>query len=252
MRCVTLNSWKNEGDYHARLIAMTAGLAALNVDVIALQECFVADALGLDTSATLGHALNMYVTRSPMRAKPRSHGGLLVDSRSDLAILSRMPPLAIGLASFPDESRDTDRGLLWVDVDLGATALRVGCTHLTHLRDAAGEILRTRQAAAAVEQLLAGWSGPAVLMGDLNAVARDPSMAPVFANLALDPNCLAAAQACGDIDHVLLFQGNPSFTLTSRSVTLHPDRVRPALGPSDHPAVVADFAVAMPAHDILP
>lgn len=248
MRCVTLNTWKNEGDYHARVAAMAAGLGGLHADVIALQECFVAEGLGLDTAAALGRALSMHVTQWPMRAKKRPHDGASVDSRADLAILSRARPMAVAMTRFVIDPRDGERGLLSIELDHHGIKLRVGCTHLTHLRDETAATLRADQAMTAAARLMAGWSGPAVLMGDMNADARHSSMAPLFANPALDQTCRVAAKACGDIDHVLLFQGTPSCAWIARSVAMPPNRRHPALGPSDHPAVIADIAVTMSTH----
>jgi endonuclease/exonuclease/phosphatase family metal-dependent hydrolase len=241
MRFVTFNSWKNEGDYHARLKLIISGLAALDADVIALQECFVADAVGADTASALGAALEMHESRQPMRLKHRWHEGASVRSRSDLAILSRVAAASVHYAAFPSDPRDGDRGLLWIDLVIGSGRVRCGCAHLTHLNDTAGATVRSRQAAAAVQHLLNGWSGPAVLMGDLNARAKDGSVAAIFQKSALDPTCRAQAEASGDIDHVLLFQGSPRLVFKARFSAMPPDRCYPARGPSDHPAVVGDL-----------
>ena len=51
MRIVTLNTWKNEGEYERRLDLMAVGLGDLRADVVCLQECFVGG--GSDTDARL-------------------------------------------------------------------------------------------------------------------------------------------------------------------------------------------------------
>ena len=65
MRIVTLNTWKNEGDYARRLPLMRDGLAALSPDVVCLQECFVAD--GFDTAAFLAAELGLHLYAAPAR-----------------------------------------------------------------------------------------------------------------------------------------------------------------------------------------
>jgi len=243
MRCVTLNTWKNDGNYQARLTAMAEGLAALGADVIALQECFFAETIAADTAEALARALGMQVTRQAMRSKLRWHDGVCLPSRSDLALLTREAPLARGYAEFPGDPRDEDRGLLWIELAAGSAAIRFGCTHLTHFRDAAGEAVRKEQANAALECLLKEWRGPAVLMGDLNARADQSSLAPIFANPALDPAARSAAIASGEVDHVLLLQGGDNCQFIAHEVTMRPDRANLDAGPSDHPAVVMDFHV---------
>ncbi len=240
MRFVTLNTWKNEGHYSLRLQAMAVSLAALNADVIALQECFVADAIGADTASALGVALGMHVSRQPMRIKHRLHDGTNVYARSDLAILSRAAPETVGYAQFPGDARDDDRGLLWIDVMIGERPIRCGCTHFTHLRDAAGAAIRSRQAAATLSLLLDGWRGPAMLMGDLNARAKDHCVSAIFGATTLDTVCRASAEASEDIDHVLLFQGRPECAFIARSAAMRPDPRDLACGPSDHPAIIGD------------
>jgi endonuclease/exonuclease/phosphatase family metal-dependent hydrolase len=69
MRVVTLNTWKNEGDYLRRLPLMRDGLAAMAPDVVCLQECFVAE--GFDTAARLAAELGLDLHPAPARAKPR-------------------------------------------------------------------------------------------------------------------------------------------------------------------------------------
>lgn len=243
-RFVTLNTWKNDGAYAARVTAMARGLAALDADAVALQECFVADLSGLDTAVALGAALGMQVLRQPMRAKVRMLEGLGIESRSDLAILTRAPVLGSGYRAFAADPRDGDRGLLWADLAIGQTAMRIGCTHLTHLRDAHGAAMRKRQAQAAHDSLLADWTAPALLMGDLNAIADHESVQPLFAAPSLDRACLSAAMSGVEIDHILLFQAAETCAFAGRRVCMQPDRDDPSAGPSDHPAIVVDLAVA--------
>ena len=116
MRIVTLNTWKNEGDYARRLGLMARGLQALGPDVVCLQECFAAQ--GFDTACALGKALGLFVAAQPARSKIRPHAGRPTLSTSGLAILSRSSPAAAQR----------------LDLVTPAGDLRLLNLHLTHLR----------------------------------------------------------------------------------------------------------------------
>ena len=72
LRVVTLNTWKCEGDYRARLPRMAAGLRALDADLVCLQEVFACAAPSADTAAWLADALGL---SAPLYAG-HSAGGL--------------------------------------------------------------------------------------------------------------------------------------------------------------------------------
>ena len=114
VRCLTLNTWKNAGDYAARLRAMGAGLAALRPDVVLLQEVFRADAEGADTARFLGEQLGLAVAYAPARAKMRSWHGCDVPSESGLAILVRGTVLASQRLPLPSDEAGGERIALLV------------------------------------------------------------------------------------------------------------------------------------------
>jgi endonuclease/exonuclease/phosphatase family metal-dependent hydrolase len=241
MRCVTLNTWKNEGNYQTRLKAMADGLAALEADVIALQECFVAEPLELDTAAILADRLGMHLTRRAMRAKPRIHEGAWVESRSDLAILSAVEPVSVVCNTvFVSADGDDERGLLRADIIIGGAAIRFGCTHFTHIGGIAGDMVRIAQASAAFHQLLDGWAGPALLMGDFNARADDDCLSPLFTKSELDCHFRDRGGVGNMIDHILLFNQQNKIRVVSQSVAMRPNAHHPENGPSDHPAIIMD------------
>lgn len=246
LRCLSFNIWKNEGDYPRRMAAIAALLRALKPDVVALQECFVAPALGIDSARTLAGKA-WHLTRYPARAKRRWHDGDWRDSRSDMAILSREVPLASGMVALPGDPRDGERGLLWADLPIAGGRIRLGCTHLTHLHDDTAQAVRKAQAAA-VMAALTGDGSPAILMGDLNAASTDPALAAMFGHPALCPqarDCAKApggdAPANGAIDHVLLFAATVGQRMVSRRIAATPDI---SGHPSDHPAILAEIAFA--------
>ena len=243
MRIVTLNTWKNEGEYLRRLDLMARGLAALAPDVVCLQECFAGD--GRDTAASLANALglNCYARRS--RAKPRRHEGAMVASTSGLAMLSRLPAIAEGACALASDPADGERIAQRLDLAVEGRGLRILNLHLTHLPGPDSARLRTRQLAAALcwagEDLAAGL----VVAGDLNAGAADPALAALKAQVGfvaatfLGPRADRGGPA---IDHLVL-QESGGWHVASRFRAL--DQVdSEGWLPSDHAAVVVDLAAA--------
>ncbi len=245
LRCLTFNIWKNEGQFARRMAAIADLVAWHAPDVVALQECFVAPALGVD--AALGVAGDAYhVTRFAARAKERWHLGAPCASRSDMAILTRDMPLVTGRHALPEDARDGERGLLWVDLPVGGLRIRLGCTHLTHLHDQAAEGIRRQQAACIAAVLLHDVEA-AILMGDFNATSGDAALVPIFHERTLCPVARDMAQvragavpANGAIDHVLAFSRHGTARLIDRRMVCTPD----AAGfPSDHPAILAEIEI---------
>ena len=172
MRIVTLNTWKGDGAYSARLAAMGEGLHKLQPDVVLLQEVLDAPALGLHTGAHLARELGLHSVHLPLRDKKRVVEGLRVESRSGLSVLSRHPvrhSLSIPLPSSP---QDGERAALVAEVAAPAGPVTVTNLHLTHLDDS---VLRRRQLAAA--QQVAKRPGTALMGGDFNAKVEELELA---------------------------------------------------------------------------
>lgn len=238
MRIVTLNTWKNEGDYPRRLRLICDGLAELEPDVVCLQESFAG--AGQDTAAAVARHLGLALHAAPARAKLRLHDGRLTDSTSGLAILTRGVAQSRVLP-LPDDPADGERIAQAADLMTCGRPLRVLNLHLTHLRDAA--VLRAAQFQAALAWAQDGLPGALVVAGDLNATAQSPELAPL--GLEPTPSTLQGAHADGPrhtglaIDHcVLLRRGGWRATRSAPAL----DRPDPAGWlPSDHAAVVLDL-----------
>ena len=69
------------------------------------------------------------------------------------------------------------------------------------------------------------------------------SLAPIFADPALDPASRTAALASGGVDQVLLLQGGETCHFIAHQIAMQPDHLNLPAGPSDHPAVVMDLSV---------
>lgn len=244
--CVTYNLWKNEGRFAERLERICASLAELDADFIALQECFYAPDLAIDVAHSVSQACGMHLTRIPQREKTRQHDGQSVASRSDIALLSRQAPATTASHALPADARDGERGLLVANFEVDGGRLRIGCTHLTHLRDDAARTVRRTQADAVISRLLAEDDCTALLMGDLNAPADAPELGCAVGHPRFHEGAAVQAResaACdlagGAVDHALFYPAAGETWLYHRQVAIRPDAADPDAGPSDHPAILA-------------
>ncbi len=246
LRVLSFNLWKNEGRFTERMARLAGALPGQHADILALQECFVAPCLDIDVADRLASFCDRQLVRGEQRRKLRQHDGAAVNSRSDLAILTRLPVESATMVALPGDPRDGERHLLMAMLHWGDRMLRVGCTHFTHLAD--GQPVRQQQAEAAVAALLEDDGCTTVLMGDLNAPASAPALAGLIHHRRMHPDCRSQALAVADsgrlggaIDHVLLFPAVGERWQITRRMVLAPDATDPDVGPSDHPAIVADL-----------
>lgn len=246
LRVLSFNLWKNEGRFQERMQLLADLLPGLRADILALQECFVAPALGIDVAASLASFCNSQLARGEQRRKPRQHDGNVHDSRSDLAILTRLSIESTTITALPNDPRDGERNLLMNMLRYDGSSLCVACTHFTHIAD--GDSVRRQQAEAVVGALLADDTRTSLLMGDLNAPATSPALAGLIDHPRLQPDCREQALAVagcgrtgGAIDHVLLFPAQGERWQVTRRLVLPPDASDPDAGPSDHPAILSEL-----------
>ncbi len=250
LRLVSLNTWKGEGDYPARLRAMTAALAALDADVVALQEDLCCEEGGLHTAGALARALGLHLSTVPARRKPRRIDGRDRDSSSGLAVLSREPALAQRVLALPQDARDGERVAQCVRLAHGSGHWWLINLHLTHLSDRAD--LRRAQLDTVLGALddVAGREA-VVLCGDFNASATDPAIAgaltphgPLTDAFARRPKTTHRDDAgrAHDLDQIFLCAGGEAAPPTVRHAAVVLDRPDASgVMPSDHCAVCADL-----------
>lgn len=254
LKIASFNLWKNEGHFEQRIERIVSGLSALNADVIALQECFYAPALGIDVAEAVARRCAMHLVRAPLREKLRIHpatttkmttSATQVESRSDMAILTRTPVTDVEVVMLPADTRDGERALLMATLPLRSKNVRLGCTHLTHLRDGAAVAVRHRQADAIAQCIMRFDHQPFVLMGDLNARITDGELGSLYnsPSLGLESRLhgasmpISTAPADGSIDHILLFASVPGWQHLTREIRLQPVPTQPDDWASDHPAI---------------
>lgn len=251
---VTLNTWKCDGDYFARVQAIAEGLKALDADVVLLQEVFSTAGGVIHTDEAIRERLRLQHVHAPARRKPRALAGHDLDSTSGLSVLTRLPVTGNDVLALPSDPADGERVAQILILDWNGGPLVVINTHLIHLADA--DDLRTRQLAAIAGSVPVGV--PVIIGGDMNA---EPQDAPI--HWLRDESGLAVADAWdaaggprptltgddrttlsgGCIDHLFaLAKGDAAaFEIAEAGRVL--DGSDPTIGilPSDHAGVRAVF-----------
>ncbi len=255
---VTLNTWNGQGDFAKRQRAIIDGLAALDPDVVFLQEVFAAPALKANLALACAAALNRHYVHHPARVKRRAIGGVEVVSTSGLCLLARRPPLAPRVVVLPTNAADGERLAQIAYIDWEGRAIALVNVHLSHLDDR--DDLRILQLETVVDALVTGRPfDAAIVAGDFNAapgsavvswLKEHPAFAVAdaygilnrpFATL-VGQDADADRHAC--IDHVFVLSPAPVPALSFVAV----DRVlEPGTGPrgaaSDHYGVRAGIRV---------
>lgn len=204
LRVVTLNTWKGDGAYAARLDAMARGLAELRPDLVALQECLTAPEQGLDTARVLAEALGARAIVHAGRRKLRKVEGYEAMSTSGLAVLTRLPVMDVAAFPLPADPADGERDALRVVAQSAAGSVQFLCLHLTHLVHRGD--LRQAQLRAA----LAGLNrmhATTVVAGDFNAGIAELDLPPGLQDCRQAvgaPPLSTLVDADKAVDHVLL------------------------------------------------
>lgn len=248
MRLVSLNTWKAEGDYPRRVEAMAQGLAALQADVIALQEDLrTADGL-THTARALARALGMQLSWVPARPKQRRVGLRRTLTTSGLAVISRQPVLEQRVLALQEDARDGERVAQCVRLPGPAGDWWLVNLHLTHLGDRAD--LRRQQLEAVLRMMdEVACAQAVVLCGDFNAGPDDAEIAgPLLRGALRDAFAgmpkVTHVDAAGierNLDHIL-FRPAEGWAVDVGSATVVLDRPdRTGVWPSDHRGVSADL-----------
>jgi endonuclease/exonuclease/phosphatase family metal-dependent hydrolase len=251
---VSLNTWKNDGEYRVRLRLMAEGLAALKADIILLQECFSTKNGEANTAQHLADILGFDGYYQPVKEKLRAFDGRDVPSYSGLAVLSRFALEPVGAIELPSDPADGPRIAQFVSVKPDSAPILVVNTHLTHFPEA--DDLRTKQMQAIVKRIRGDRDhGTVILGGDFNATPERPvirwltglrNLRAVDAGAAGAGNKPAATKlekegefkdtAIRRLDYIFLIlrAAQPQFEVVSSDVVLGTPDPLTTLFPSDH------------------
>jgi endonuclease/exonuclease/phosphatase family metal-dependent hydrolase len=149
IKIVTINTWKCDGNYRARMPILARQLKNLAPGIVAVQECFCSDEANADTLKFLADELNMNHCFLSGRLKKRLFEGKCVESFSGLGILSTYPIRPVNQFDLPGTAEDSDRKVQQAAIGLpGGNQILITNTHLTHLGNA-GSLRRTQAEALA-------------------------------------------------------------------------------------------------------
>lgn len=186
IRVVTLNTWKNEGQFEKRINLIADGLRMLKPDIVLLQECFQCKEGGIDTAAALSELLGLNCNFAPAREKLREHNGEALLSYSGLAVLSVFPCLDSWVLKLPSSTAGGERITFFCSLEIDRWRMGVACVHFSHLRREidirANQLEYTLKALASQRNRF-----PCILAGDFNCVPNSFE-GKVSADLAGDFN----------------------------------------------------------------
>ncbi len=235
--------------------ALTAAVASLDADVVALQEVdrHQPRSGGTDQAALAAQALRAVDHRyvDLVHGTPGEAGwtdGRHVDGHDGpsygIALVSRRPVRAWHVlhldpapGRFPLPLPGRPVRVLWLPDEPRAVVaaelegVTVACTHLSFVPGV--NVRQLRRARRWLERL----PGPRVLLGDLNLPGRLPARLTGWAPLSSAPTFPAPAPRV-QLDHVLVSPGHAVASSTARTHRL---------GVSDHRAVTVDLRLARPA-----
>lgn len=171
VRVLTLNLWNVSEPYAERMAVVQAGIAALQPDLIALQEVIVRRD-GFDQAADALAGLG-YHTRFAPAFRWTDDGRVAADGEGDAfgnCVASRWPIVAAERRPLPGEESGERRCALAAHVAAPFGVVPFLCTHLNWKFHHG--VFRERQVvalAALAEQWARGAAFPPILAGDLNA-----------------------------------------------------------------------------------
>lgn len=179
VRVVTLNIWNRQGPWNDRQVLIRRELAALQPDVVGLQEVLAMKSMGLSQLDELAADLFPHAIYSPTLTLDDGHGFTFGNG-----LLSRFAALEVQHDLLPNPMAHEARGLLSVLLDTPHGQLPVHVTHLDWQLDLSHA--RCQQISFVVDRIRAfsamaqGRSGadvlPAVLLGDFNAEANSDEL----------------------------------------------------------------------------
>ena len=162
LRVATLNIWNRFGPWEERLVAIRAGVAALDADLFGMQEVLrlhPGEGDGLDQAAAIAEGFGYHV------AYGTSEG-----ERWGNAALSRWPIVRSQVFDLPRERTEDKRTLLFAEIESDIGTIPFFVTHLSwkfdegHVREA-----QVRAIVGHIESLATDRAFPPIVVGDFNA-----------------------------------------------------------------------------------
>ena len=184
LRVLTLNIWNRQGPYEKRAELLRRGLAALDADIIGLQE--VVRRKDRSQADELTDGLDYHVFFGPARPLDDS-------AEYGNAILSRYPIKSQRIAALPTLGVDEPRSIAVVEIESPGGPLTILCTHLSWRLDHG--FVREKQVLAIADAI--DGAIPAILLGDFNAAPESTEIRFLSGLHALEGRSIYLADAFG-------------------------------------------------------
>ena len=177
LRVITLNLWGLSAPLDRRLALAIRQLAALQPDVVCLQEVRPLDGVaGRTTADVIAEGLGLTAHYAPAVAWEDGAHGTLPAGQEGLAILARSI-LATRALALPEARPADARLLLSAQVDSDGGPVWIHTTHLHYqLDDGVAREQQVLAIDAAIRELRTDTSPPQILCGDMNATADSDEM----------------------------------------------------------------------------
>jgi predicted acetyltransferase/endonuclease/exonuclease/phosphatase family metal-dependent hydrolase len=137
IKILTINTWKCDGSYSSRMLALREELEKEMPDILLMQECFRTECGKYDTASYIAGAMGYNSVSSFSRIKPRIVDGRELVSSSDICTLAKFPIAGHWVLELPSSAADGGRHALITEIDTGNGIILIANMHLTHTRDAA-------------------------------------------------------------------------------------------------------------------
>lgn len=272
LRAVTLNIWNRQGPWERRLPLIRDQLAALDADVIGLQEVLgfpgqpdqaqvIADGLGWNVHYSVAWEIG---------------GGLTYGN----AILSRHPLVDTQTLPLPSPPGVDTRSVCFARLDVPGGPYPIFTTHLTYqLHLGHARCAQVRALTDHVARLAPTHTPPPILLGDFNAdpdademrflrgltplggtsvyfadawdatAGREPGAGPGYTYDRRNPYALRSREPSRRIDYIFVRGPDRDLRGEPLAARLALDQPTDGVWPSDHFAVVADLQVGKQKHD---
>ncbi len=256
LKLLTLNTWKGDGDYPARLALLAKQLQRLSPDVIVLQELLKTTDNQYNTILHLASTLNFYSSFLPMRRKNRAVEEVIKDSFSGMGCLSKYPIQYMEAVPLPSSEADGGRVAQLIKINVQEQRFLFGNIHLSFLPDS--DDLKIKQLDALLSRMAAHEDVKGYfLAGDFNSERESRTMQHLLLHPLFKARDTYLAAGNKDAGFTIISNENPNlgkridyiFSLATPAVPHLPiiksevtlNQPENDVFPSDHFGVVTTF-----------